>query len=232
MNKNCVIFGDSWAMGEWHSTLSGILPVPVTRLAHRGIQSYLEHDGYTVTNLSVSGAGNLHIAEQFVNYANNIDLSDTVIIFVQTDPIRDCINNDSKEWWADKQTPSELAQRQTEKLKECYQLLSTVPYTINCIGGCHPLDIEEIKKHSNLKPLLESIMQHLTANTIPTLWRSDNWTNHIHYKFISREMLDYVCEQEELREQLPKQYFWPDGWHPNRQGYKVVYDYIKDLFVV
>ena len=231
MNKQIVLFGDSWAMGEWQ-TVHTIAPVPTVRLVHRGIHRYFEDDGDSVQNLSVSGAGNLHIVDKFLDYVEHNDLSNATIIFIQTDPIRDCISRDSQEWWRDKQTPSEIVKRQTEKLIECYERLSTVPYTINCIGGCHPLNLEILKKFSNLNPVLVSMMQHLTSGTIPTLWRSDNWSNHIHQKFISREMLDYVCKQEELREQLPKEYFWPDGWHPNRQGYKIIYDYIKDLVVV
>ena len=230
MKKNVILFGDSWAMGEWQKPL-GVLP-HLIKLTHRGLQSYLERDGHIVANLSIAGAGNRKIIQHFTEQIDRYETDDADIIFVQTDPIRDCIDSNSERWWSDKQTPAEFKEQQFKKQKQCYELLANLPYKIYCIGGCHPLNLDLIKQFDNLVPVMTSMMQELAPDqTIPTVWRSDNWTDHIDQKYISKAMLDFICEEERLREELPRDYFWPDGWHPNRYGYEIIYDKLKSNII-
>jgi len=59
----------------------------------------------------------------------------------------------------------------------------------------------------------------------PDIWCSD-WINSIDDTF---EDMDLLLEQKRIQDSLidNRQYFFPDMGHPNRDGHKMLFEYIK-----
>lgn len=211
-----IIAGDSWGVGEWDRA-----PDRVTHIInHQGLEQYFKDTGYNVINLSKGGYSNTQ------SIAPLPKESDSVIIWIQTDPLRDLRPYDRfKEKFQSYQT---LLDIQKELLTTTYSILNKLG-KIYCIGGCSKLDLDLIKEFENLIPIIPSVPEFLLPNYIhPKIWFSD-W-----YELVDRQFdidsIDKLLYNKKIQDSLADswEYFQPDGKHPNRHGHKKIFEYLNE----
>jgi len=125
---------------------------------------------------------------------------------------------------------------QLQKLTEIYQLNSK----IYLIGGCSDIMIDVISNDCyNIEVMCKSWVDLcLNENNSPILDYQIplDLLNFMKKKFND---LDYIiewmtdCETRKSKFHLNKNFFYPDGWHPNRIAHKILFDFImqKNYFI-
>ena len=73
------IGGDSWGCGEWTEQT----------VSHKGVEQYFINDNYTVFNSSEGGSSNKFSIDRLDKDLRDYYISGDIIIWIQTDPIRD-----------------------------------------------------------------------------------------------------------------------------------------------
>jgi hypothetical protein len=206
-----LIAGDSWGCGEWSGTNN---PYHVT---HLGLEHFLIEYGCSVINLSEAGSTNYTQAEKI-----KLELSHTkpdVIIWFQTDPMRDLGSLDSNTF------PKSLAEMkvvQQQRLDTVYEKLNNLRMPIYCIGGVTKLDETLLVKYNNLKPIIPSVIE-MFGGTQPSCWIS-SWIQLDSLK-VSDNLLTEL-EEVAATTFLPREWFFPDGVHPNRKAHYRIFEYI------
>jgi hypothetical protein len=221
--KKIVIFGDSWGCGEWCNITHKVI--------HNGISQYFSESGHIVYNHSIPGGSIINVLGVMNDYKQLINDSDIVLYF-QTDPIRNLRPFDDKTFDSFR-TYDSLKEKQTQIIDWSYNELNSFTKKIYCIGGATKLNLELIKKYDNLYPFLESITEFLLPNfKHPTFWMSD-WNNFFGEK-LDLEELDKFLNDKINQDSLLnyKEFFWPDGSHPNRYGHKLIYNKICDFLKI
>lgn len=228
---NIVIGGDSWGVREWGIQES-------TRRAkwstsdkiHRGLWQYFEENSYTVEMCAIPGESNKIIINHLGNVLkglSNKKINCDYIFWFQSDPIRDLRPFD--DFGNSIKTYNDLLNKSKQLLNETYRILNSFGFKIYCLGGCSKLDMDLIKNYKNLIPLIPSITEFLLDDyTHPNLWHSD-WINHV--EKLDVDTIDLLLIDKKKQDSLSsvekyKEFFWPDGGHPNRKGHRVLYDYI------
>jgi hypothetical protein len=201
-----------------------ISPAP-WKLLHRGLEHYLIESGHIVTNISMSGGSNNFIINA-IRSQESLKLFD-VIFYFQTDPVRDLrpYTNFKKDF----STYKQLILWQNSQLNTTYTQLNQLGSEIYMLGGCSKLNLSLLSKHKNLIPLFESIPEFLLPSySHPEIWFSD-WYNLIDKQF-DIDSLDKLVYNKGVQDSLAnyRDLFWPDGHHPNRFGYKKIFDYINE----
>lgn len=229
------IGGDSWGCGEWNPTKD-----QEQLLLHNGIEQYFKEAGYHVTNSSRGGLSNRNTIQLLdqqlcINYASG----DTVF-WIQTDPIRDL--RPYKQLTEQILEADGLFNLCQQTLQLNYHTLNDVAAkhqtTIHVIGGKFDLDPATLTKFKNLNALVPSWCQLLVGNKYHdrfphgtnTDWvigdiDLDTYHQDFRYKIVN-EMYHLELCYEMYKEAI----FQPDGYHPNRQGHQVLFDFIvKEL---
>lgn len=223
-----LIAGDSWGCGEW-KIFGG-------KISHPGLNLYFNEYGCPVTNISVPGCSN-------IDSINNIktQLVDTeydVILWIQTDPIRDLRPYDQHQREFALEIEDFLKLRD-ELLINTYNDLNNLGPVIICLGGCSDIDIELISKFKNLNPVMPSIVEFFGCKNPPLWVPGSRWLSEGGIK-LSKSIVDYMYETDLLWERagqylffvdftLDKKWFFPDGHHPNRDALKKIFEYLIDF---
>lgn len=107
---------------------------------------------------------------------------------------------------------------------------------IHCIGGLGKLNLELMKPYSSLVPLIESLLEFIYPNLESPEFTSLNsyWRQILLEKVdFDSESINYFYKQYELDQlmqtEMCREYFYPDGTHPNRKAHKVVHNQIKKI---
>lgn len=216
---NILIGGDSWGVREWSDSEE----------IHRGMWQYFEEDGHTVTMAAIPGECNGITTNHLNNILSNPTIHYDYIFWFQSDPLRDLRPYD--DFGESLKTYEDLIIKSDELIDKTYSFLNSIGKKIYCIGGCSKLNMELIKKYNNLHSLIESVTEFiLPTYTHSKLWHSD-WINHV--EKLEMTSIDLLLKdklnQDSLADiEIPehKEYFWPDGGHPNRNGHRVLYDFI------
>lgn len=207
-----VIIGDSWGCGEW--TESG-------QLVHPGLKHFLSAYGCSVVNLSVAGTPNKYSISELKNFVKteNVDYA----IWFQTDPIRDLRPYDQEPF---PKNVTELIETGKKLLDDTYEKLNSIGIKIYCMGGLAKLE-NSINNYSNLVPIIPSIIEML-GGVQPEYWVGD-WTNMRRHPNVrlSDELLSEI--ESKPKENLPREWFYPDGYHPNRNAHYKIFQYITNL---
>ena len=209
-----LIGGDSWGLGEWPQETN-----------HRGIWQYFEEDGHEVVIKAVPGESNKTSISHMCNYVNgNYDY----VFWFQSDPLRDLrpydyFGNTIKNY-------DDLIKQSNIILDKNYKELNDRSNCkIYCIGGCSKLNVELISKYKNLIPFIESLTELILVDyKHPKIWHSD-WIDYV--ERLDESVIDFLLPNKMKQDSLSevdeyREYFWPDGSHPNRYGHKVLYDFI------
>lgn len=210
--------GDSWGCGEWgHDTTGKYLRT------HKGLEEYLENDGYIVKNTSEGASSNKN-AIQRLKENLNYDL----IFWFQTDPLRDY--RPYTNFYETFVEYNDFKKASINNLIESYELLNSFNKQIYCIGGCSKLDTNLMKDYTNLIPLIPSIPEFLLNDYVhPEFWQSD-WCYKVSLiKNIKtlEILLENKKKQWQLKDKKYLNFFGPDGEHANRHGYLEIYKFIK-----
>lgn len=231
-----IICGDSWAAGEWNEGV----------LSHPGLSQILTDHGHTVINLSVPGGSNREAVanlEKFMIVNHHLVNTISTILFFQTEWTRDF---DESESLIQFESFSQLEGFWISKFY--YELLHAKnKHNINCdillIGGAS--DVLEFGEFNNvfagLKIAIGSLTSCLLNVELPATYSWWHYrTEHIveYIKQNKPEFIEDLLSAIDLGKQRydcvkdTKEYFYPDGAHPNRQAHKILYNKLMELNII
>jgi len=235
------IAGLSWGRGEWVGP----------NVVHRGIEQYFTDDGYRVHNVSKPRSTHTKINQlldaSLAEYYQPGDL----VFWIQADPIIDVIAEELVGKLTNQKLPGlserlrlagSLVALMTEQQRTIYCELNNIAVKydtqIHCIGGTYNIN-PVIQDFSNLNLFVPSwinmLVGHFTEYSrsadenfgVTHTWTVDN-IDFSAYNVnladaIRKEITERVANVIMFREDI----FHPDGVHPNRDGHRVLYEYIK-----
>lgn len=239
MSKTIVIAGDSWGCGEWERSPGNY------EISHPGLTQYLIDSNYQVINLSRSGGPNRYSSDRISDFLQvNTYLQISCVIVFQTEWIREILiehleilANDFKYGYLE--LKNRLISRFYYHLSRA-SIKNNIPIYI--VGGCS--DTIWLDKFETEYPGLHIACQSLTNLLLENNHRNSdpvygiftgNTKLEIEYikKNISGKDLELLIQDIEKGNQRldlwieKKEFFWPDGAHPNRHGHKILFEFLK-----
>jgi hypothetical protein len=238
-----IISGDSWSLGEWSADSK--------ELQHGGVSQYFSDDGFDIINLGMSGSSNRETLLRVTNflYTNpHLSKREKSILIFQTEWTRDYPYMDAEDvdYY---HLPIELMNRIISRFYYDLSALSKkFNVEIKIVGGAG--DAMAIERFEDYYPGVKIICQSMTnliVNNDSSIHtpifsmfslsnNSDKFFN-LFKKYISdqSELDNLMREVEKSQKRIDKfssnrEYFYPDGGHPNRKGHKILYDFIKPEF--
>lgn len=245
MNKTILIAGGSWGAGEWGAVPGATEPSAAGGIQHPGIAQYLLGAGYQIINLSQPGGANKQTADRVASFLNcNRHLDIECIIVVQTEWVRDIFVENLKIIAED--ATHGYHDLKNRIISRFYNYLSqaSVQYNvpIYLVGGCS--DTIWLDQFSKEYPGLQIVCQSLTNLLVNGTHRNPDPVHCIfskrdeeelkyikkHLKTADLELLLDDIDKGSKRVDLwanNKGYFYPDGFHANRQGHQVLFEFLK-----
>jgi hypothetical protein len=220
--KTIVIAGCSWGAGEWNAN----------DITHSGLAEYFLKDGFNVVNLSQPNTGPWQLLKTLHNFIkiNKNFLNIQHVFFLQSDIARDFEEFQHKITW---HHTLNLENNIKRIYRQFYIHLNFVgkdcQTTIQLIGGLADLILDyknEFKYLNFLIPSWTKLIDHTISSVF--LLKVDKIPEGI--KNNNKEELITLVDQSLTRFKIfdkNKEYFWPDGCHPNRSGHYVLYNAIK-----
>jgi len=230
------IGGDSWGCGEWTCVDD------VYSISHPGLQQHFIDSGYTVVNSSEGNSSNLFSIDRLKNSLTEHYKHGDIILFIQTDSIRDLrpydlnLSKEIQKFNGIVPLKHNLLQNTYKKLNELGIEFNTKIYVI---GGKEDLYLEAFNNFENIIPLVPSWVYLLVGhfeeykNLFPQ-WTSsdyrlsdvadlfdDTWLYELRHKVV-----DEMYHSEKCWKMYRESIFWPDGFHPNKQGHEILFNYI------
>ena len=246
------VAGSSWARGEWDPDRPVVL--------HPGLKQYFADAEYTVIDSSQARSYHSRVINFLNRKLNEHYVDGDIVIFIMADPLLDIIMPElagmkTKRHINVKSLPKftslieqaggliNLIKQQQDSI---YSQLDTIAKKYNtqihCIGGTYNLNTNLSNKYSNLLPTLVSWINLLVGHyqehfktADPEFGISYTWgLNYIDLptytpKFSEqvRQELELITDTTNIMQEL---IFHPDGLHPNREGHKILFDYlVKEL---
>ena len=244
------ISGDSWGCGEWPPPKHRKIINKNATLEHRGLEQYFIEDDFLVYNSSAAGASNNDSIQSLKYNLEKHFQSGDIVLWVQTDPIRDLrpytdLTNQIKK----ENGVFALANR---VLIDNYSRLNDLAIKFNTnvhlIGGLSSINSTLIGNYNRLITLIVSWPQLLVSHK-PEFsqidyenygeWGHDWSLDSINLSALmnSGKLPFEIDLAEKIIDELHKlvgykiifndPIFYPDGGHPNREGHKILYDFIK-----
>jgi hypothetical protein len=214
-----LISGDSWSQGEWEQ-IDGCATV-----THGGISQYFQEDGHEVVNVGRGGFNNI---ESITSALSILDNSFDHFILFFTDPLRQASSEDIANL-----TPKEIIESNLNYVvNELENIKTNNPnLKLTVIGGC--------AKFTKLDEFIDLIIPSINEFLIPSYrdsyyMDSVEWRKifDLHYKNFNHEqklswteVIIKSSHKFSLWKSNPK-FFWPDNYHANRKGHKLLYDHI------
>jgi len=237
--KTLIIAGCSWGAGEW-----GAQPDGNHGVIHPGLTEFLSCQGYNVINLSHPGSGMNHlltVLKPFLQLNSHLNIARVFVI--QTDLGRDFpgtvpfSNNDTptKDYFLSSTGEFDILNGIKTLWLNYYKTLNMIAKNydviIDIIGGLTDV-IVDLSKFDHLKCISTSwprLMDPLAPNCklerTGIQWLDKNFPDQ------KEEILPYaenVLHRQNYWKSRPDLYY-PDEFHPNRNGHKILSDYIVDL---
>jgi hypothetical protein len=231
------IGGDSWACGEWPAYES-------ISVVHCGIEDYFIKDGHVVFNTARGGASNKHSISMLETELNNKFAVGDLIVWVQTDPIRNLRPYDTISYQLEQ--AGGVLNLMKQILVEDYARLNTIAQRINntiyLVGGLLSIQQDQLTEYPKLNCLVES-WPKLLVGTKPEYTQPDwsrysildsDWKiDHIDFDSFKntnmvREIVDELYVMNTNRRVYQDPIFYPNGTHPNREGHQILYNLIKE----
>jgi hypothetical protein len=233
------IAGLSWGRGEWVGP----------NVVHQGIEQYFTDDGYTVINVSKPRSTHTKV-NQLLDQALTEHYSPGDLIFwIQADPIIDLIAEEIPGKLIKQKLPRLSEQLQqadslvdviTSQQKIIYCELNNIAVKhntkIHCIGGTYNIN-PVIAEFSNLDTIVRSWINMLVGHFAEYARSNDINFGVTHTWTIDNIDCDTYNIKDSVKQEINKRVtnvimfrediFHPDGVHPNRDGHRVLYDYIK-----
>lgn len=235
------IAGLSWGRGEWVGP----------NVVHRGIEQYFTDDGYQVYNVSKPRSTHTRV-NQLLDQSLAEHYADGDLIFwIQADPIIDVIADELTGKLVKQKLPrlSERLQQAgsltkliIEQQRNIYCELNNIAVKYNtqiyAIGGTYNLN-PIISDFSNLTMFVRSWINMLVGHYaeyarsadinfgVTHTWSLDNIDFSAYNKDLATTVSQEITERINNIIMFREDIFHPDGVHPNRDGHKVLYEYIK-----
>lgn len=241
INKKILILGDSWSQGEISDSLDENEKHIVS---HKGTEQYLRDDGYIIDNRGEIGESNHWATVQFDRYTGSPDS----VIWFQTDVNRDLTEQmfltKLKESGSIK---SVFRSHIIDTYTKMNSLAENKNTTVFVVGGFSAVLEDELRPFKNLKCAIPCIINLIRPNinlsfydrfsqqswfkNLIELVKSDSFWSKDDIIRLKSEWLAMQSGAAKFHRvmQQDKEYFWPDGCHPNRQGHKIIYNKIKTI---
>jgi hypothetical protein len=240
MSKTIIIAGDSWGLGE-QSKDQGY-----STTSHSGLTKYLVDAGHQVINLSCGGGSNIESSRRIKDFLDcNPHLNIDSILIFQTEWVRGLFVQDTQLLKDD--ITQGYQQLKDRLIYRFYDLLSIVSVKYNVpmylIGGSS--DTIWFDDFETEYPGLQIVCQSLTNLLLENTHRNLNPVHCIFGKHIAEEIkyikkhLNNNADLELLLQDIEKghyrgdiwennkEYFWPDGGHPNRHSHLILFNFLK-----
>lgn len=249
-NEQSKIFvaGSSWARGEWNPNK------PMVQ--HDGIKQYFSDAGYAVIDCSQARSYHSRVIEHLSKKLEQHFQENDIVFFILADPLLDIImpelalmkikrDSDAKNLpvltkaIADAGGLINLLRIQQDSI---YQQLDTLAKQYNTkihlIGGTYNVNTNISSKYLNLVPTVVSWIDLMIGHLLeyphvkdPEFGVTYTWeVQYIDTATYSTEFAEQVIKEfrsimlpSKLLEEL---IFHPDGLHPNREGHKILFDYL------
>jgi hypothetical protein len=236
-----LIAGDSWSAGEWANM----------NVQHCGLAQYLNDSGHIVCNLGQGGGWNSLTTQKLESFLKlnhfNLNQISHIIVF-QTEWIRDLIYSTSI---FEQDFDNNFQSLRDQTISSFYYKLSELGQTFNkkiyVIGGAS--DTIWVDKFSQEYPNVEIVCQSLTKLLIDQDHRIDNpvfcMYSRTHIKIINQfktlfinKDLDLLLNDIDLGGirldtlAANKEFFWPDGYHPNRHGHRILFNFLRNQNII
>lgn len=229
------IGGDSWGYGE--------LP----NLEHLGLSQYLTELGYTVINSSKIGSSNQDSIGLLLENLKLHFKPNDIVLWIQSDPVRNlsAVSPNPLLHDAVKQAGG-LINLMNNLLVSDYNQLQSIGRRFNTqiylIGGLTSIRNDLVIDRPRLVNLVPSWVELLVGH-LPKyadidwaefrLW-TGNWTvddlnlhGYNDNKFAG-QVIEELYQIDTNRRVFKEPIFHPDGIHPNREGHRVLFNYLKD----
>jgi hypothetical protein len=254
MNIKPKIFvaGSSWARGEWDPDNPIVL--------HPGIKQYFADAGYTVVDSSQARSYHSRVITFLNNKLDEHYADNDIVFFIMADPLLDIIMSELRELNIKRSFRIKNLIKFTEAIQvagglinlirlqqdSIYNQLDTVAKKYNtkihCIGGTYNVNTNLLGKYTNLLPTVPSWIYMLAGHypehpgtDSPEFGISYTWDiDYIDLSKYTPEFAKQVQQEFELIKDstriMDELIFHPDGLHPNREGHKILFDYlVKEL---
>jgi hypothetical protein len=232
---NIAIFGDSFANGETDGS---------QKLNHLGLTQYLFDDGHFVVNFSRQGNSNQGVIEDYsYHLRQNLHLKFDIALVFQTEHTRS-----TRDWINHIKSGMSVKEVDVHMSKDYYgELLKsqkTFGVPIYLIGGTvdtlSPDDIEECGLKSACQSVVNLVLtgEHLIKEPILSFVFPLPAYDILE---VCEDLIDdkeYFLKIEKMgndRYQLMldnPEYFYPDGIHPNRKAYKILFNHLKESNII
>jgi lysophospholipase L1-like esterase len=240
-DETILIAGDSWACGEWEKASMTYTHGGLTNslLIHGGLTDYLIDQGHRVINLGYPGGSNHDSTNRLSNFLiqNKKIIIKNIIVF-QTEWLRsNSVPLDIKEGYFKLQNT--LISRFYCELSELSTKFNIPIYIIGGTSDTVWIDQFE-KEYPGVKVVCQSFSNllltnnHKISNPVYSLMTADQSKQIEYFKNNSNQadlqlMLDDM-DRGQVRFILwknHKEFFWPDGTHPNRYAHKILFEFLK-----
>ena len=250
MKSDIAIFGDSWGCGEWggHSISSGVLSTDQNNITHLGLEQYFTDLGHTVFNMSKPGGSNKNSIDKLTDFLNTQSHNNPILLFIITEPTR----NFQPKYTTFKQDVVDHNGLFELRIKTLYNDLKILNelgrqynQVIQLIGALG--SVPNINQYSNLSCLCRSWPKLLVGDLHPDidfeffgLWEQwlidgeiiNEWLTPKNLQQFDSAFADKLVQQLEQLDAnriiFEHQLFYPDNGHPNRDGHKILFNYIKE----
>tara|TARA_R110000822_G_C15276685_1_gene489770 strand:- start:73 stop:846 length:774 start_codon:yes stop_codon:yes gene_type:complete len=241
---NIIVIGDSWGVGEWPADdeIRTKAIIDYELIEHKGLAQYLEEAGHTVINLSKGAETNDYSLWQTELYLQRISKNIDVVYVFQT---RFHADIDVNEYAINTTFRDLLSRYNTEFLLNLSTIAVRYGVKIKLIGGN-----SDVYTYPNLEidfpgvsvvcQSFQNLLIHQNSEPDFPLFSGDLQTPNMNRKnsdeldkfVLSCKDFDYVLEyidraaNRNIELGKLRELMWPDGWHPNRAGHKLLFDHL------
>jgi hypothetical protein len=248
MKSDIAIFGDSWGCGEWGDPISsGVLSKDQSTITHLGLEQYFTDLGHKVFNMSRPAASNKDSINALFNFLNT-QRQNLIVLFIISDPTRN-LKPSYTTFKQDIVNHNGLFEFKTKTLYNYLKILNEVGQQnnqiIHLIGAL--ASVPNVDQYSNLSCLCRSWPKLLVGDLHPDidfeffgLWEQwlidgeiiNEWLTPKNLQQFDSAFVDKLVQQLEQLDAnriiFEHQLFYPDKGHPNRDGHKILFNYIKE----
>jgi len=226
--KTIIIAGCSWGAGSWG--MDG-------EIDHPGLAKYLMDIGYNVVNLSQPGLGPFSILQPIEYFLHvNSDFLDIEHIFVlQSDIARDFVPWDrftaTTTYKLRVMDNSDLDNNIKHTYCDFYDKLNFIAekrqFKISLIGGLTDLVMKFELEFSHLNFIVPSWIQLMHPDAMPVYMHQLEKIPEQHKD--KQQLLPFMDATNAIRKIFDESPYFPDNFHPDRHGHKILFNYLQDL---
>lgn len=240
------VAGSSWARGEWSGP----------RVSHPGLTQYLTDAGHQVIDASQARSYHTKVIQNLQQHLDAQYQPNDLVLFVMADPLLDVIMPELAELQVKRTDQvanlenftkaiavaggviNLIRQQQDQIYCQLDSVAKQFDTVIHCIGGTYNVNTNILNRYQNLSAVLVSWIHLLVGQYrehpgvdhaefgISYTW-GINYINLASYDTVFAEQVQREVESISDRTGIMKELiFHPDGLHPNREGHKILYNYL------